>query len=56
MTEVEVLALDDHTRVVATLTPGNWYLAKREVGGWAQVAAGEGLEGWVPTASLHRHG
>jgi hypothetical protein len=56
MAVVEVLHLDDHTRVVATLRPGTWYLAKREVSGWAQVVAAEGVEGWVPRQALRREG
>ena len=56
MAEVEVLHLDDYSRVVATLHPGAWYLAKREVSGWAQVVAADGTEGWVPRQSLHREG
>lgn len=56
MAEVEVLHLDDYTRVVATLRPGTWYLAKREISGWAQVVAAEGTEGWVPGQALHREG
>lgn len=56
MTEVEVLSLDDHSQVVASLRPGNWYLTKREVGGWAQIAVEEGTEGWVPVSSINPHG
>jgi|GEM_PF-1829497 len=56
MAEVEVLHLDDYTRVVATLRPGTWYLAKREISGWAQVVATDGTEGWVPRQALHREG
>jgi len=56
MTNVEVLHLDDYTRVVAVLHPGTWYLAKREVSGWAQVVAADGSEGWVPRQALHREG
>jgi len=56
MTDVEVLHLDDYSRVVATLRPGTWYLAKRDVSGWTQVVAPEGVEGWVPRQSLHREG
>lgn len=56
MTDVEVLHLDDYSRVVATLHPGIWYLAKREVSGWAQVVAADGSEGWVPRQALHREG
>ena len=54
MAPSEVFHLDDHTRVVATLQPGKWYLAKREVGGWVHVVIGEGSEGWVPSPSVHR--
>ncbi len=53
---VDVFDLADHSRTVATLHPGTWYLAKRQVGSWVQVAVGEGVEGWVPAASIHRHG
>ena len=56
MTDVEVLHLDDYARVVAVLHPGTWYLAKREVSGWAQVVAADGSEGWVPRQALHREG
>jgi hypothetical protein len=56
MAEVEVLHLDDYSRVVAALHPGSWYLAKREISGWAQVVAADGTEGWVPRQSLHREG
>lgn len=56
MAEIEVLHLEDYGRVVATLRPGNWYLAKREISGWVQVAAADGTEGWVPRQSLHREG
>ncbi|MCU0280254.1 MAG: hypothetical protein MUE66_00135 [Acidimicrobiia bacterium] len=56
MAEVEVLHLDDYSRVVATLHPGSWYLAKREISGWAQVVAADGTEGWVPRQSLQREG
>jgi len=56
MTDAEVLDLDDYTRVVAVLHPGTWYLAKREVSGWAQVVAADGAEGWVPRQALHREG
>ena len=56
MTDTEVLHLDDYTRVVAVLQPGIWYLAKREVSGWAQVVGADGTEGWVPRQALHREG
>ncbi len=56
MAPVEVFDLRDHTKVVITLTPGTWYLAKRESGGWAHVVTTDGDEGWVPRRSLHRQG
>jgi hypothetical protein len=56
MAEVEVLHLDDYSRVVAVLHPGTWYLAKREISGWAQVVAADGTEGWAPRQALHREG
>jgi len=56
MADVEVLDLEDYSRVVAVLRPGSWYLAKREVSGWAQVVAADGTEGWVPRQALHREG
>jgi len=56
MGTIEVLDLDDHDTVVGSLQPGTWYLAKREVGGWAHVVVSDGLEGWVPQTSVHRQG
>jgi len=56
LAETRVLHLDDHTRVVATLHPGTWYLVKREMNGWAQVEAAPGIEGWVARRALHREG
>ena len=56
MAPVEVFDLADHTRVVARLEPGTWYLAKREVGGWAHVVSTAGGEGWVARQALHRQG
>jgi hypothetical protein len=56
MAPVEAFDLRDHTKVVVTLTPGAWYLAKREAGGWAHVVTTTGEEGWVPRRSLHRQG
>jgi hypothetical protein len=56
LAEARVLHLDDHSRVVTTLRPGTWYLAKREIGGWAQVEAAPGIEGWVARRALHREG
>jgi hypothetical protein len=56
MGAIEVLDLDDHDTVVGSLQPGTWYLAKREVGGWAHVVVRDGLEGWVPQTAVHRQG
>lgn len=56
MAPTDLFDLTDHTRTVATLVPGTWYLAKRVVGGWAHVAAGDGTEGWVAQGAIHRHG
>ena len=56
LSEVEVLDLDDHSRVVGRLTPGTWYLARRESGPWVHVSAGDGVEGWMPRDAAHRQG
>ncbi len=56
MSPVEVLDLQEPTRVVAVLQPGNWYLARREAGEWVHVAADETVEGWAPRSSIHRQG
>lgn len=56
LADTKVLHLDDHTRVVATLHPGTWYLVKREMTGWAQVEAAPGIEGWAARRALHREG
>lgn len=56
MGPVDVVDLTDHTRVVGTLTPGTWYLAKRQVGSWVHIVVGEGTEGWAPASSIHRQG
>jgi hypothetical protein len=56
LAEVDVFDLSDHTRVIGRLRPGSWYLCKREVGGWAHVAVGDGLDGWVPKGSVTRQG
>ncbi len=50
----DVFDLTDHTRRVAVLQPGSWYLAKRIVGGWAHVVAEDGAEGWVAEGSIQR--
>jgi len=55
MAPTDVFDLTDHTSTVAELTPGNWYLAKRTLGGWAQVVADEGIEGWVAEGAIHPH-
>ena len=56
LADVEVLDLDDHTRIVGSLRPGTWYLARREVGPWLHISTGNGVEGWVPRESAHRQG
>jgi hypothetical protein len=56
MGPVELLDLHEPTRVIAVLRPGTWYLAQRDAGEWVHVAADEGIEGWVPRSSVHRHG
>ena len=56
MASTDVFGLTDHTKTVATLEPGNWYLAKRTVGGWVHVVAGDDGDGWVPATSVHRQG
>jgi hypothetical protein len=56
LADTKVLHLDDHSRVVATLHPGIWYLVKLETSGWAQVEAASGVEGWVARRALHREG
>lgn len=56
LADIDVLDLRDHSRVVGHLKPGNWYLARREVGPWLHVSAGEDTEGWVALTSVHRHG
>jgi len=56
MAPTDVFGLTDHTTTVAALVPGTWYLAKRTVGGWVQVVAGDGDEGWVAEGSIYRHG
>lgn len=56
MAPVDVFDLADHDRVVGLLQPGKWYLAKRQVGGWVQVALGDGHEGWTARSAVHKHG
>lgn len=56
LAEVDVFDLTDHTKTVARLRPGSWYLCKRQVGGWAHVSTGDGSEGWAPAGSLLRQG
>lgn len=55
MAPTDVFDLTDHTRTVAELKPGNWYLAKRTLGGWAHVVADEKIEGWVAEGAIHPH-
>jgi hypothetical protein len=54
LADLEVLHLEDYSRVVGTLHPGTWYLVSREMSGWARVEAAPGVEGWVPRRALHR--
>ena len=56
MAPTDVFDLTDHTRTVAVLEPGNWYLAKRTLAGWAHVVAAEGNEGWVAEGAIQREG
>jgi hypothetical protein len=56
MGPVELLDLHEPTRVIALLRPGTWYLAQRDAGEWVHVAADDGIEGWAPRGSVHRHG
>lgn len=56
MAPTDVFDLTDHTSTVAELTPGNWYLAKRTLGGWAHVVADENVEGWVAEEAIHPQG
>jgi hypothetical protein len=56
MGPVDVVDLNDHTRVIGALSPGTWYLAKRQAGSWVHIVVGEGTEGWVPSNSIHRQG
>ena len=53
---VDVFDLAEHTQAIGMLQPGSWYLAKRQVGGWAQVAVGDGVEGWVAQSAIHTLG
>jgi len=55
MAPTDVFDLTEHTSTVAELTPGNWYLAKRTLGGWAHVVADENVEGWVAEGAIHPH-
>jgi hypothetical protein len=56
MAPTDVFDLTDHTKTIAELEPGNWYLAKRTLSGWAHVVAAEGIEGWVAEGAIHRQG
>jgi len=56
MAPVDVFDLSDHHLVVGLLQPGKWYLAKRQVGGWVQVALGDGHDGWAARSAVHKHG
>ena len=56
MAATDVFDLIDHTTTVASLEPGNWYLAKRTLSGWVHVVADDGTEGWVAEGAVHRQG
>lgn len=56
LSDVDVFDLTDHTRVVGTLRPGNWYLIKREVGPWVHVAGNPEPEGWAASHAINRQG
>lgn len=56
MAPTDVFDLTDHTKTIAAMQPGTWYLAKRTLGGWAHVVVGEGVEGWVAEGAIHRQG
>ena len=50
----DVFDLSDHSKTIAVLAPGNWYLAKQTLAGWVQVVATEGSEGWVAEEAIRR--
>jgi hypothetical protein len=56
MAPTDVFDLTDHTKTIAAMQPGNWYLAKRTLGGWAHVVVADGVEGWVAEGAIHRQG
>lgn len=56
MAETDVFDLIDHTHTVASLEPGNWYLAKRTLDGWVHIITEDGTEGWVAEGAVHRQG
>lgn len=56
LSEVTVVDLNDHSRVVGALHPGTWYLVRREVGPWVHIAATPGPEGWAPRHAVNRQG
>lgn len=56
LSEVDVFDLTDHTRVIGTMKPGNWYLVKREVGPWVHVSGNPGPEGWAARHAVNRQG
>jgi hypothetical protein len=56
MAPTDVFDLTDHTKTIAAMSPGNWYLAKRTLGGWVHVVVADGAEGWVAEGAINRQG
>ncbi|MBK9180450.1 MAG: hypothetical protein IPM45_12990 [Acidimicrobiales bacterium] len=46
----------DGKDVIATLQPGDWFLAKRAEGGWVLATLDSGSEGWVDATKVRRQG
>ncbi len=46
----------DGKEVIATLQPGDWFLAKRAEGGWVLATLDSGSEGWVDATKVRRQG
>jgi SH3-like domain-containing protein len=52
-----VFSIEDHTRQVAELRPGSWYLARAEYDEWVHMKDDDsGAEGWVPGWAAKRQG
>jgi molecular chaperone DnaK len=50
-----LIAADDSTRFVGTLSPGIWYQAHSEQSGWVWACDDRGIEGWVPSDVVRRY-